>query len=579
MIFAVHYPRCPVGTRFCQFFPHRFNFIEAPATNDRPQWRTETRYPIEHRNLWHRYQDPNTLIGLSFGSSTHYALLDIDWNSPYHPETNEIAFKTLLGAYEDIGLPDPILIQSSASEGIHVYFIFPKPQPTFQIALLFKRTAIAAGFTVKDGTLEIFPNQKPYNPKKPTPYKAHRLPLQQGSFLLDRDYVPYSSQLQVFLDHAEEAAAATNIDLLETALAASKARKAFWQIRGNGEKAAAFAADLKQQIEEGWSDYGQTNDLLRVIGTYGRVFEGLSGAELRDYIATTAQELPGYRQFCQHQQQIHQRAKDWARCIEKFYYPYGDTPTRHGSFAQMQSKPSPRPNYQNDARQQQARDRIIQGVQWVREQLGTIPKRVGAMKDALTKAIVTLFGTRPSDKTLYRHRELWHPTLIIESETEPNVEQKNTNPETQTASPQPSKPTPNQASSLCHTPTESEIANEPISESLESPSEGEFEKYATPPLYMKVKQWFSDGTVLIYQGASVSTTVILEGNSAFQLRSISYQQRVVLTDQIHSSFFLHPDVSDSLQVYVRPLDFENSDFPWCGGIPVLAKYLLPVPDS
>jgi hypothetical protein len=578
---STHFPRCPIGKRFCQFFPHRYHFIHAPASSDRPQWSTESRYPIEHRNLWNRFQDPHTLLGVSFGSTTHYALLDVDCNSPYHPQHNESAFKSLLGAYEDIGLNDPIIIQSSPSEGLHIYFVFPKALPTFQIAQLLKLTAITAGFPVKDGTLEIFPNAKRYNPKHPTPYKAHRLPLQLGSYLLDPDYVPYSNQIATFLDRAEQAAAATEIRLLETALAASNARKVFRQMRGDGEKAAAFAADLKEQIEEGWSDFGQTNDLLRVIGTYGRVFEALSGQELCNYIARTAQSLPGYREFCRHQHHIQQRAKEWARCIEKFYYPYGEPPNRTGSFAQMQAKPSPHPNYQNETRQQQAIDRITKGVEWVRQQLGSLPKRVGTMKDALTNAIAALFGTRPSDKTLYRHRELWHPAFIVESETDPTSEESEVDspkPESQPSDSAPPKNAHQEKSSVCHTPSHSKTLTVGNLESLNSLSEGDCEKSATPPLYMKVKEWICNGTVLLYQGVSLFNTVKLEGKRIPQLRSICRGQRVVLTDEIHSSFLLYPDAIDSLKVYAFPLEVDDSDLPWCGGIPVLAKYLVPLTD-
>jgi len=568
--FAAHLPRCPVGTRFCQFFSHRFNFIEAPATDDRPKWRTEKTYPIEHRNLWHRWQDPETLIGLSFASTTHYALHDIDAKSPYHPDQDEAAFKALLGAYENIGLTDPIVVQSSASGGIHVYFVFPKALPTFDLAVLFKRTAIAAGFKVKDGTLELFPNQKWFNEKKPTPYKAHRLPLQTGSYLLDQDYVPYSNQISTFLDRAEEAAAAADIDLLETALKASQNRKDFRRIRGDGQKAAAFAADLKQQFEEGWSDYGQTNDLLRVIGTYGRVFEGLSGSDLRDYIVATAQALPGYRQYCQHQHELHRRAKDWGRCIEKFYYPYGSTPDRQGSFAHMAAKASKttKENYRNKERQTDAIQRIKEAVEWLKRQGKTLPTKVGAMKHALLEAMESLFNITASNDTLYRYRELWHPKF--QSQTEPSPQEEPT-AETDTPKPEASE---DKGSGLSHTPHAISTADEPTPESPEPAPNNTSSLYPTPPLYMKVKEWISQGTVLLYVGPVVSTLVQIEGISSLKLRSLASNQRVILTGEFHSTYLFHPYDSDQLQVYVQPVEQAGLDK---YSIPVLAKHLIHPP--
>ncbi len=300
--------------------------------------------------------DPDTFVGLSFAPTTHYALLDIDVASPYHPSNNEKLFKELLGALEDIGFNEFIIIQSSWSGGIHIYLVLPKEVPTYKLAVMLKLTAIRSGFMVKDGTLEIFPNAKSFNKNHPTPYKAHRLPLQDGSFLLNSDFQPYSNNIKKFLDLADSAAKAQDIDLVEAAIEAADKAKAFRHIKGDGEKATLFAKDLNEQIQEGWTSFGQTNDLLRVIGTYGRVFEALDGNALADYIASTAQSLPGYYEFCRHQHHIHRRAREWARCVEKFYYPYGSEPTRVGTFGEMLTKGA-KENTVNNERQKGAVDR------------------------------------------------------------------------------------------------------------------------------------------------------------------------------------------------------------------------------
>ena len=222
MITSNHLPQSLEGQRFCQFFPHRFNFIKAINTgSDSPEWKTISDYPIEHRNLWNAFCDPKTFVGLSFAPLTHYAVLDIDVGSPYHPSTNEQLFYELLGAYECVGFNNFIVIQSSGNGGVHVYLTLPKEVPTFRLAVMLKLTAIRSGFTVKDGTLEIFPNAKSYNKKYPTPYKAHRLPLQDGSFLLDKDFLPYSQSIATFLNLADSVAAAQDIDIIEAALEAA----------------------------------------------------------------------------------------------------------------------------------------------------------------------------------------------------------------------------------------------------------------------------------------------------------------------------------------------------------------------
>ncbi len=583
MTSSVHFPLQLEGKRFCKFFSHRFSFIQAQANSeDRPEWKTISAYPIEHRNLWNRFLDPEILIGVSFGSTTHYAVIDIDRKSPYHPHNNEAALKELLGAYEDVGLGDHLVVQSSWSEGIHVYFPLPKEVSTHKLAVMMKLTAIRAGFVVKDGVLEIFPNAKPYNKDKPTSYKAHRLPLQVGSYLVDQNYDPYSDSIKTFLDHAERAAEAQDIDLIETAIEAAYQAKAFRHIKGDGNKAVAFAKDLLEQIEEGWTDFGQTNDLLRIIGTYGRVFGALEGKALTIYIAERAKALPGYQKFCRHQHHIERRAKEWARCIEKFYYPYGSDPIRVGTFAEMLEK-IVKENKVNNDRQLNAIERIKQGVEYVKEKLAKIPKRVGEMKEILIQAIVELFGVRPSDKTLNRYRELWHPDLIEEVITLEESLQE----ETQDLEPKAitldashnilqSEVLPETEHSPCHTPQDVTQQNGHRAKVLKPLSEKPSQKSATPPLYMKVKVWAKEQVRLIYQGNSVFTTVEIQGERNWKIQSINQSQEVIITDHTHSSFLFHAKEEEKLQVYVKPIQGAEN---WLNGIAVLANCLQLVPDE
>lgn len=568
MLQAQHFPSSTVGKRFCEFFSHRYSFIEASAGyGDRPDWRTVSGYPIEHRNLWNRFLDPETLVGLSFGPSTHYAVLDIDKGSPYHPYNDEAAFKALLGAYEDIGFNDPLVLQSSFSEGIHLYLVLPRALPTYKLAVTLKLTAIRSGFTVKDGILEVFPNAKPYNQQRPTPYKAVRLPLQTGSYLLDGNYAPYSKSIETFLTLAERAAAAQDVEVIETALEAATQAKAFRYIKGDGGKASIFARDLTEQIQEGWTDFGQTNDLLRVIGTYGRVFEALEGKALADYIAERAKALPGYHEFCRHQHHIERRAQEWARCIEKFYYPYGTEALRVGTFAEMVES-VPKENAVNNERQLSAVERIKRGVEFVKEKLIEIPQRVGEMKEALVNAIVKLFGVRPSDKTLYRYRDLWHPQVI--GEVEVVIVQKA--PPEEEVSPDILQPDglPEGHCEPCHTLLPMVYQNGRHAIALQPAPKAAFEVLCHTPLYMKVLAWVSEQARLMYRGVAVCSTVSLEGEKNPKIRSISENQEVIIVDYTHSSFLFYPDQEENLQVYVKPIDDAVS---WLTGIPVLARYL------
>ncbi|MFN5261080.1 MAG: hypothetical protein ACK5EH_01410, partial [Pseudanabaena sp.] len=109
---------------FASFFPYSWNFIYAKNVDrtSKPEWKTETRYPITGRRLYDYWADNETLIGVRFDNQTEYAMLDIDKGSPYHPNNNHEKFKTVLQALEEIGLVRPLIVQSSHSEGLHIYY-------------------------------------------------------------------------------------------------------------------------------------------------------------------------------------------------------------------------------------------------------------------------------------------------------------------------------------------------------------------------------------------------------------------------------------------------------------------------
>jgi hypothetical protein len=175
-------------SQLSQLFHLGFRFIKAKNT-EKPQWETISKYELKDGGFIKDYASVLFLLGVSFGAETLYTLMDIDINSPYHPANNPKAFQKLLHTLEKKGLTHPVLIQSSYSGGIHVYFFFPKKLHTFRVASLIHVTLVNAGFKLRPGHLEIFPNPKPYSTNgKFSNYKAHRLPLQpeSGSYLLDR---------------------------------------------------------------------------------------------------------------------------------------------------------------------------------------------------------------------------------------------------------------------------------------------------------------------------------------------------------------------------------------------------------
>ncbi len=122
------------------------------------------------------------------GAKTSYVMFDIDRGSQFHPNHDPLAIDQLKAALEvQLGLNDAIVIQSSYSGGLHLYFPLEKPIASWKIAEAIALVVEAAGFKVKDGQLEIFPNNRNQHQLL---YKAHRLPLQMGSYLLNQEFEP-----------------------------------------------------------------------------------------------------------------------------------------------------------------------------------------------------------------------------------------------------------------------------------------------------------------------------------------------------------------------------------------------------
>ena len=214
-------PKDPIGARFCQIFTHGWHFIFAKLDSLgylARNWSTEKKYPIQPRNLWKRYNDPSQIIGLRFGEKTNYLVLDIDRDSIYHPKRSLKKYKEIIYTLEDIGLVRYIVIQSSHSEGIHIYFFLPKKVPTFKLAVTVQNVLEDNSYYVKKGQLEIFPNPKAYGTKHKTNYNGIRLPLQPntGSYILDDFSLdPVSDSIEEFLDLAESTAQQQDIETLK----------------------------------------------------------------------------------------------------------------------------------------------------------------------------------------------------------------------------------------------------------------------------------------------------------------------------------------------------------------------------
>ena len=405
-------PSDPLAQRLSRtFLSNRWDFIYAqvPYPNQpeqmvldwqtehlkkKPEWKTERRYPMKSRVLYHRWADPTEIIGVRFDHTTEYGLLDIDAASKYHPKHNPNAIAELQIALETIGITRTVLVRSSWSDGLHLYFPLNGAVNTFNLAVGVKFCLQTQGFEVKEGQLEIFPNDKSYGVVTKILYKGHRLPLQPetGSWLLDDDFQGISNQLSDLFRVWDIASIGQDMAELNSALLIARQNR-LKKPRRRLNNVETWRQDLEIFIAEGWSGPHQTNHLLKQIGCYGVVFKELSGDALVKYIRENAIAAPGYAKWCRHQHQIELRSRSWAKAVEKYYWPLG---------THAKTRPADNVLPFNQQRSKTAQEEIQTAIA-ILEESNRLPETITARAQAITELAGTSLGT------LYRHKKLWHP--------------------------------------------------------------------------------------------------------------------------------------------------------------------------
>ena len=427
-----HQPADAIGKRYVKYFWHPFRAIIAPVRNvdTKPAWRTIDYY-LHPSQLWKLHQDKSKLVGLRFDNTTRYATIDLDIFGDYH---NLESINRIKAALEDIGIVDLIILQSSFSGGYHLLIPLNAELPTFALACALEITLRNAGFIIRQGHLEIFPNAKAYSEKEITNYNAIRCPMQpgSGSLLLDDDLQPISDDVSTFLDHCDRAAVRQDLQLLKRV--AQKARRKITRERYRNRetvKGKKWRADSEEIIATGWTGSGQTNTILQIITGYGIVFLDLEGEALVKYAVETVISAPGYTQYCRHQHEIEARVRQWVECTirHKWYTPYASYPSRLlGTFANTYAEAiaqcrniKPKDNIilldgrvaRNFERSQIAQRRIklvVSGLEWD----SRLPNGITSRAELISSEYKSRFNKTLSQETLRKHLHLWHPKWYIE---------------------------------------------------------------------------------------------------------------------------------------------------------------------
>ena len=433
-----HFALYALRQKFHQLFPHGWDFILKETTES--DWKTIKKYKLTEQKCWYKYTDPEKILGLRFGTKTRHGLCDIDLGSIHDPREQESSLNKLKEELEKWGITRIFFIQSSYNYGLHFYFFFDRLVNTFRLACVLNKVIEDAGLEIKRGQLETFPNTKRYN----SLFNGHRLPLQQGSYLLDKDYIPYSDRLEDFISAAEWSAEGNDTDLLESRL---EEAYDWFKVKKNQERVynptpedkefveqveyaqreikEGFLNSIRLEVEQGFTGNGETNDLLLTIAKLGRILYGLSGQQYIDYIKQTVMSCPGYIKYCRHKHEIDRRCTEVARFGEKQWFPYRTRLTKdRPSYKYIKESLTNQTNL-NLERQYNAQSRIIQAVEYIQQEQGGLPLKVGECKLAIRNVTKELFGVSVSDATLKKPENLplWHPKYRDEPTSAPHQEQ------------------------------------------------------------------------------------------------------------------------------------------------------------
>ena len=392
---------------FLSLFLHRHDYIWAayPQPTAKPEWQTESRHPLSDRLML----QGGYLYGVRFGAKTKYLLLDIDIGSRYHPRHDPFAIAHLVAALEPLGITDYIAITSSYSGGIHLYFPIDKLKKSHELAQAVQTLLERSGFAIAPGQLELFPRDRGFADGKPLLHAGHRLPLQLGSYLLNQEWEPIYTTQTAFVHQWHFCQRRNQVSQRAIKQVLDARRKNHPTIRGSASK---LLNDLNAEIEPGWTGRGQTNHILGRIAYRTRVFhhtlnggDPLNGDALTNQVVKIAQSLPGYREWCGHLHEIHDRAEDWARAAERRYYPYSRKKTKLRTGI-ANNDPVKKLHRWQVERQADAQRRIKNALGHLLE-AGSLPAKATARYHALRQHGI-------GGGTLYKYKNLWHPEFLLE---------------------------------------------------------------------------------------------------------------------------------------------------------------------
>jgi hypothetical protein len=396
----------------CRYFNYGWHSIYKRLTDE--SWLTSFRR-LTDQEIFEWWLDPNALIGLGFDTKTRYFLIDIDNHSQYH---NEDGLRRIRAALASMGIYKTILYRSSHSGGWHLLCPLPEAVNTFKLSQVISIKLAEHDLEIKGGQLEIFPNKKSFSKEKYKRFNRHRLPFQDGSYLLDAEFQPVTNDLEILLELMDQAAACVDCDRLSELLEKYHLLDCY-QYREKVPPIDNVVVSLKwfrhskdvkrwreeslEAIKAGWLGHHQSNYLLGVIAEYGRVFLRIDDErELAAHVVKTAIACPGYFLYCRHQNEIEAWALRWAKCAMIHRYPIG-TRSRKPKKVSNEKK-----GLTNEEKTALAQLKLIEGVEDL-----SITNRLEKGVKAREKQLTHNLGISKSTLWKEDYLSLWHPKHMI----------------------------------------------------------------------------------------------------------------------------------------------------------------------
>ena len=239
---------------------------------------------------------PHVLSITPAGAWVPWAVVDVDTKSRYHPGSEEgEGIEPVKIALTAIGLLEPLEIQSSHSDGVHLWYPLDRPTHALTIARAMRAACFAAGLQVADGVLEFRPNDKASGSN----FATIRAPLTGEGNAIWVPGVGLVEELSLLRYLWEQAQGSNQLTPLDHSL------NRRGQLPPRSQQPGRCLQGARDRLTEGFTGPGQTEALKLAALQVAGLLEGLSDPEvIRRRCVELVSGAPGFYHHCRHRREV-----------------------------------------------------------------------------------------------------------------------------------------------------------------------------------------------------------------------------------------------------------------------------------